>query len=65
METYISAARKLINHVVAAGDFISPLEQVLYVLGGLDMTYTSLVTNITQQEVYTQFGRSFSKNENP
>lgn len=50
MEQYISVAKDLTDHILAAGDTISDREQILYVLGGLDSDYTSLVTTITSKK---------------
>lgn len=47
MEQYISTARDLIDHLMAIGDHLGDREQVLYVPGGLDVNYISIVTNIT------------------
>lgn len=39
MEQYISHSKDLINHILETGDNMSDREQMLYVLGGLDVDY--------------------------
>lgn len=50
MENYIGTTKNLINHIMVVGDEISDCEKVLYILGGLDFQYSSLITNITQKK---------------
>lgn len=50
METNINTIRELINHLIARDEMISTREQVIYVLVGLDLEYTSLITNITNKK---------------
>lgn len=60
-DAYISGARELINHVIPAGDVINPCEQVLYVMGCLDLAYVSLMTSITNKKHIPCLDEVFSK----
>lgn len=51
MEKYISNSKDLIDHLFASGDALSDKKHMLYVLGGLDTNYTSLVTYITNKKI--------------
>lgn len=42
IDDYVNAAKEYINYVIIVGDTISSMEQVVYVLIGLDVTYTFL-----------------------
>lgn len=50
MQQYISHSKDLIDHILTTGDNLSDKEQLLYVLGGLDVAYESLVTTITNKK---------------
>lgn len=50
MGQYIIVAKDLIDHILAVSDKISDYEQILYILGGLDSNYTSLVITITSKK---------------
>lgn len=50
MKEYINRAKDLIDFFLAIGDMLGDCEQVLYVLRGLDVNYTFLVTIITNKK---------------
>lgn len=50
MKQYISKSKDIIDHLLDASDTLSDKEHMIYVLGGLDANYTSLVTNIISKE---------------
>lgn len=52
MEQCIGTSKDLIDYILVAGDTLGDKEQVLYVLGGLDTNYTSIVTTIITHKCY-------------
>lgn len=46
----IVAGISSINHLIAVGDTISEKEQIMYVIGGLDANYNSLITIVRHKD---------------
>lgn len=61
MESYISIEKNLIDHIIATGDNISDIEQILYILRGLGVYYNSIVTNLTQKKWVSSLDEVFNK----
>lgn len=61
VEVYISTTRELIDNVIATSDTISSKEQMIYALGSLDLTYTSLVKNIINNKHIPTLDEVFSR----
>lgn len=50
MDQYISKHMDLVDFLLPTGETLFDREQALYVIGGLDVNYTSLITNITNKK---------------
>lgn len=50
MNQYISKCKDLVDLLLTVDEILSDGEDAFYILGGLDATYTSLATNITNKK---------------
>lgn len=61
MKEYISMENDLLDHIMVIGGIIFDREQMLYVIGGLDSNYTSLVKNITSKKSVISLDELFTR----
>lgn len=61
MEEYIVDAKELFDLMSEIGDLISSQEEILYLLGGLNAGYISIVTNITHKKNMPSIDEVFSR----
>lgn len=61
MEQYGGNGKDLIDYILAIDDKLNDIEQIIYVLGGLDINYTSLVTSITSKKIVISLDEVFTR----